>query len=143
MILAFFLFKKKFRYSLHIAIVAISSTLTMLLLKQVAHRGRPDLPVIQGISNYSFPSGHALSAFVFCGIFIYIVWHMSIRPLLKWVYSFLLLCFAVIIGLSRIILRVHYPTDVIASFCLGIIWAITSLWLLRKISKNKRMKAAG
>lgn len=40
------------------------------------------------------------------------------------------------IGISRIFLRMHYPTDVIASFCLGIVWVIISLWIFKKINRQ-------
>jgi membrane-associated phospholipid phosphatase len=132
--------KKKFRYSLHIAVVAISSTALMFALKELTHRHRPDLPLIQGITNYSFPSGHALSSFIFCGIFVYVVWHQQLTPFYKWLYTSLLFCFAVTIGISRIILKVHYPTDVIASFCLGTEWAIMSLWIMKRISRKAQAK---
>jgi membrane-associated phospholipid phosphatase len=135
-LVSYFVVKKKYRYGLHISIVALSSTALMFALKNIMRRHRPDLPIIKGITNYSFPSGHALSAFIFCGIFIYIIWHGALQPLYKWLAAALLLCFAVTVGVSRIVLRVHYATDVIASFCLGIIWAVMSLWILRKISRK-------
>jgi len=141
-LVAYFVAKKKFRYGLHITIVALSSTAVMFALKNLTHRHRPELPIIKGITNYSFPSGHALSAFIFCGIFIYIVLHAAISQLSKWIFASLLVCFAITVGISRIVLRVHYPTDVVASFCLGILWAITSLWILKKISQKNEKKDA-
>jgi len=131
---------KKYRYSLHVAIIALSSTGLMFALKDITHRHRPALPVIKGLTNYSFPSGHTLSTFIFCGIFTYIIWHAAIAPFFKWLYIVLLFCFTITVGISRIILKVHYPTDVIASFCIGIVWAISSLWILRKISKKDKLK---
>ncbi len=135
-LLLYLVSKKKYRYSLHIAIVAISSTALMFALKEITHRHRPELPLVQGITNYSFPSGHALSSFIFCGIFVYVVWHRQLSPFYKWLYTSLLFCFAITIGISRIILKVHYPTDVIASLCLGTEWAIASLWIMKKISRK-------
>jgi membrane-associated phospholipid phosphatase len=135
-----FIVQKKFRYGLDIAIIAVSSTVLMLALKEITHRHRPALPLIQGITNYSFPSGHALSAFIFCGILIYIIRHSLLIPLYKWLCAVLLVCFAITIGISRIVLRVHFPTDVIASFCLGILWAFLSLWVMRMISKKNNFK---
>ena len=49
----------------------------------------------------------------------------------KWIVTIGLLLIAITIGVSRIILRMHYPTDVIASLCLGIVWVIISFSLLR------------
>jgi undecaprenyl-diphosphatase len=139
--IGYFVFQRKFRYGLHIAIIALSSTALMFAIKEITHRHRPDLPIIKGISNYSFPSGHALSIFIFCGIFVYIIWHSQLTVFIKWLLSILLFCFTVTVGISRIILKVHFPTDVVASFCLGILWAVSSLWVLRKISKKEEVAA--
>jgi undecaprenyl-diphosphatase len=135
-LVAYFFFRKKFRYGIDIAIIGLSSTALMFSLKQIFHRQRPDLPIINGITTYSFPSGHTLSAFIFCSILIFIIRHGKWKPLYKWLISILLLLIAITIGVSRIALKVHYPTDVIASFCLGIVWVILSLWLLQRINRK-------
>jgi membrane-associated phospholipid phosphatase len=135
-LIGFFAVQKKFRYALHIGLIALSSTGLMLALKNITHRHRPELPIIKGITNYSFPSGHALSAFIFCGIFVYITWHSQLSRGLKWLFSVLLFIFGTMIAFSRIILKVHYPTDIIASFCLGIVWSVMSLWLMHGITKK-------
>ncbi|MEO6672949.1 MAG: phosphatase PAP2 family protein, partial [Ginsengibacter sp.] len=49
-----------------------------------------------------------------------------------------LLIFA--IGLSRVYLRVHYASDVIAGYCVGCMWLFISLWVLRKVEKFSRKK---
>jgi undecaprenyl-diphosphatase len=135
-LISFFLAQRKYRYSLHIIVIALSSTGSMFALKEITHRHRPLQPIIAGITNYSFPSGHALSSFIFCGILVYSIWHSQLPAFYKWLITVLLLCFAISIGISRIILRVHFPTDVIAGFCLGIIWATMSLWVMRIISRK-------
>jgi undecaprenyl-diphosphatase len=108
----------------------------MFALKDLFHRERPTLPIINGLSTYSFPSGHALSSFILCSIFIFIIRNGHWKPVYKWIVSILLLLLAITIGISRIVLKVHFPTDVIASFCLGIAWVIFSLWLFKKINRK-------
>jgi membrane-associated phospholipid phosphatase len=132
LLIFYFYIKKEFRYCVNIAIIAISSSALMFWLKYLFHRARPQLPLIKSFT-YSFPSGHALSSFIFCSIIIYLVWKSGLQKLWKWLFIILLLLFTLTIGISRIILRMHYPTDVIAGFCLGIAWVILSFWLLRKI----------
>ena len=129
--------KNKFAYAVDIAIIGISSTAMMFALKQFFHRHRPQLPIIKGISGYSFPSGHSLSSFVFCTILIYLVWKGNLRRGYKYLLTVLLLLCPLMIGLSRIILNVHYATDVIGGFCLAIVWVIPSLIILQKIRKKK------
>jgi undecaprenyl-diphosphatase len=134
------IFQKK-RYALDISIVALSSFLMMQLLKQVFHRKRPNLPIIKAIQTYSFPSGHALSSFIFCSILTYLVWQGKARAVYKWLLTILLLLLAVAIGISRIVLNVHFATDVIAGFCLGVMWATISFWIIRKINKRRLIQA--
>jgi undecaprenyl-diphosphatase len=133
---AYFLIKKKFRYGIDIAIIALSSETLVQVLKLVFHRKRPDLPVLKGIATYSFPSGHTLSSFIFCCIIIFILFNGKWKAMYKWILSVFLIVFAVTIGISRIVLRAHYPTDVIASFCLGIIWTILSFWIFTFLNRK-------
>jgi undecaprenyl-diphosphatase len=134
--IGYFAMRKKYVNAIDIAIIGITSSALMFALKSIFHRQRPDLPIIKGIYTYSFPSGHALSSFILCSILVFIIQNGVWKKLYKWVVSILLLIFSITIGISRIILRVHYPTDVIASFCLGIVWVIVSLWLLKKINRQ-------
>jgi len=107
----------------------------MFGLKELFHRQRPDLPLIKSIaSTYSFPSGHALSSFIFCSIVIDLIWESASGRVWKWLFSILLLLFSFTIGISRIVLKMHYATDVIAGFCLGIAWVIISFRVIKKIN---------
>jgi len=133
LLIIYFYARKQYRYCINIAIISISSSALMFALKDIFHRARPQLPIIKSFVTYSFPSGHALSSFIFCSIIIYFVWKSSLQKSWKWLFIILLLIFTLTIGISRIILRMHFPTDVIAGFCLGIAWVIFSFWLLRKI----------
>jgi undecaprenyl-diphosphatase len=123
--------------AINVAIVAASSTLLMLGLKQFFHRQRPELPLIKTLTNFSFPSGHALCSFIFCSVIIYLVDKSNLDLKWKWLFSVLLVLFSIAIGISRIVLRYHYATDVIAGFCVGFAWVIFSLWLERKLTPRK------
>ena len=67
-VIGWLIVKKELQYAVDIAVIGITSTAMMFGLKQFFHRHRPELPIIKGISGYSFPSGHALSSFIFCMI---------------------------------------------------------------------------
>ena len=122
---------------INIAIVAITSTALMFGLKEFFHRKRPDLPLIRTLDNFSFPSGHALSSFIFCSVLVYLVWKGGLHTAWKWVLAVLLILFSISIGISRIVLRYHYASDVIAGFCLAVAWVIFSLWLEKKLTSRK------
>lgn len=136
LLVLYFLFRRRSAYALDIALVGVSSTLLLRLLKHLFRRQRPEHPVFDALTNYSFPSGHALSSFIFCSVLIYIVWNGKLQKIWKSLLSFLLLLFALCIGISRIVLRYHYASDVAAGFCIGIAWALLSLWLLKKIRRR-------
>jgi membrane-associated phospholipid phosphatase len=132
----YYFIKKNYLFGFYILIITATSTALFAGLKLIFHRQRPEHPVIKGVTGYSFPSGHSLSAFVFSSILIYIVWHSSFSTTAKWILSIFLILFATTVGISRIVLKVHYPTDVIASFCMGIVWVSLSLWILQMKINN-------
>lgn len=132
-IIAYFIIQKQYRRAIDISIVALSSSVFMFGLKDFFHRERPELPIVRSFT-YSFPSGHALCSFIFCSVLIYLIDVSNIRYLWKWILSIFLLLFSFTIGVSRIVLKMHYATDVIAGFCLGIAWVILSFWILRKVN---------
>jgi undecaprenyl-diphosphatase len=131
-LIGYLLFKKKTAFGISILVIVASSTAVMFGLKLLFHRHRPALPLIQHIAGYSFPSGHALSAFIFCSILCYLVWLTSLRTIWKWIFITLLMLIAVTIGISRIVLNVHYATDVLASLCLGTVWVLLSFAIFKR-----------
>ncbi|MEP6728004.1 MAG: phosphatase PAP2 family protein [Bacteroidota bacterium] len=137
-LIAWHLSKKRIQYAIDTAVIALSSTAMMFALKQFFHRQRPQLPIIKGVSGYSFPSGHSLSSFIFCAILMYLVWKGNLSLTQKYLLIAFLFLFALTIGLSRIILNVHYATDVIGGFCFGMVWVIMSFAIFKKIRKNTK-----
>jgi undecaprenyl-diphosphatase len=138
LIIAFFSYKKNRVLVINIAIIVLSSTGAVFLLKQLFKRHRPNLPLIDNSVGYSFPSGHSVSSFVFSCILAYLFWGSSLKNTWKYFAIVLLLLFSISVGVSRIILNVHFATDVIAGFCLGIIWVLISFWILNKIEKSAK-----
>lgn len=138
-LVAFLLFVKKHTwYSIKIPAISLSSLLLMLILKQFFHRNRPLVPLLEHAKGLSFPSGHALMSFSFYGLMIYLSWHKIRNKTLRWIFVAILSVLIFFIGLSRIYLRVHYASDVIAGFSLGLIWLVLSLSILNKIEQISR-----
>ncbi len=132
------IFRMRLRQAIDVSVVALTSTALTFAMKEFFHRNRPDSPIIKGITTFSFPSGHTISSFIFSCVLIYLIIEGRMKLWQKWLLSILLLLFSFLIGMSRIILHVHYPTDVIAGYCFGFAWIILSFWLLRKISPFNR-----
>lgn len=136
LVLIFVLYKKKSYYSWKIAIISITGTTVMFLLKELLQRQRPLVPLISKAHGFSFPSGHSFSSLLFFGMLAYMVYRSVGQKFLKWILIFLLCALIILIGLSRIWLKVHYATDVTAGFILGIIWLILAKWILVDKRKN-------
>jgi undecaprenyl-diphosphatase len=137
LLILFFIIAKRHKDALVVTVVALSSLGLMFLLKNSFQRIRPVAPMVDGISNYSFPSGHALMSLAFYGLLIiYAARHIQNRILRQSIY--LLLGFLILlISFSRIYLRVHYTTDVIAGLSIGVCWLIFCLWAMQKITEGR------
>ena len=127
---------KKIQEATVVGIIAIISLLSGWLLKVLFHRPRPSLPLISGAGGFSFPSGHSLGGFTFSGVMIYLLWRTSLNPFLKWILSILLIISSILIGISRIYLRVHFASDVLGSLLLTVVWLSLTFILLETIEKN-------
>lgn len=127
---------KKTKEATIVGIIAIISLLSGWLLKVLFHRFRPSLPLISGVGGFSFPSGHSLAAFTFSGVLIYLLWRTSLKPFLKSLLSILLIIFSILIGTSRIYLRVHFASDVLASLLLTVVWLSLTFILLETVEKK-------
>jgi membrane-associated phospholipid phosphatase len=137
LLLLYFIIKKNRYYALKVGIIGLTSLSIMSLLKRSFHRPRPAQPLVDGITNFSFPSGHAFMSIAFYGLLIWLSYEIISNKTLRRFIIFLLVLLILAIGFSRIYLRVHYTTDVIAGFCFGTIWLIISLWLAKKIQQRQ------
>ncbi|MEB3831540.1 phosphatase PAP2 family protein [Phormidium sp. CCY1219] len=109
-----------------IAIAAIGSVLLNTVLKKVFSRARPELwERILDVSSYSFPSGHALVSLVIYGIFGYLLSTQFPRWRV-WV-AIGTLGLIIPIGLSRLYLGVHWPTDIVAGYTAGMVWLMACI----------------
>jgi undecaprenyl-diphosphatase len=134
-IIGWLLFIKRKVDALHVFIIAITSTLLLHSLKAIFGRQRPELPLFEELTNYSFPSGHALSSFIFSAVLIGLIWKGGWRLRWKLSLSILLLTWSLSVGISRIILRYHFASDVLAGFLMGFAWVMFSFYIQRKIIK--------
>ncbi|MDQ0173171.1 phosphatase PAP2 family protein [Paenibacillus tundrae] len=92
-------------------------------LKEIFQRSRPELEHLLVVHGYSFPSGHAMISMGFYGM-LFVIWAIE-RQLRTSRPGIPILCgiiFVTLIGLSRIMLGVHYPSDVFTGFMAGLAW---------------------
>jgi undecaprenyl-diphosphatase len=108
--------------------IAIAFALTLCagagnsVLKMVFQRERPDTLYVQNmiIKSYSFPSGHAFIGAVFYGLIGYVLFRYAPQP---WngIGAIAMFLLAILIGVSRIFLGAHFPSDVLAGWLLGLL----------------------
>lgn len=120
-LLGFFVYKHWYRKFVMLAGGVGGALVANLVLKGLFARARPSLfyPLVHETS-YSFPSGHAMVSSAFVCTIILLVWRTPYR----WPAVILGFLLTFLIGLSRIYLGVHYPSDVLAGWCVGLVWAV-------------------
>ncbi|ANY75406.1 phospholipid phosphatase [Paenibacillus ihbetae] len=123
--------------------VIIGSSILNLLLKLAFQRMRPDIHRLIEVTGYSFPSGHSMVAFSFYGVLAYLLW----RHIEAGRGRIVLVVFAVLmigsIGLSRVYLGVHYPSDIVGGYLAACFWLAMSVGRYERFTDRSRRKAAG
>lgn len=137
----FFIRKNKWRL-IKFVTISVSSLLMMFGLKYLFNRPRPLIPLLKEVPGLSFPSGHAFMSFIFFGLIIYVVYSDVKQRWLKWTLIGVLLLMIFFVGLSRVYLRVHYASDVLAGFSFGILSLVIMLLLLSQLEKYNLKKVA-
>ncbi len=106
-----------------LAVVMLGGEALDQLLKLAFHRTRPAAFFgLTSPANYSFPSGHAITACCFWGVLAAILAARAGSARVKaglWASAAIL---TAMVGFSRVYLGVHYPTDVLAGYALAVIW---------------------
>jgi undecaprenyl-diphosphatase len=98
------------------------------LLKHTIHRARP-IGALQQLDNpsYSYPSGHAMGSLIGYGMLAYLILLCVRRPAARATVTAVTALIILGIGLSRLVLAVHYFTDVVGGYAAGAVWLALSL----------------
>lgn len=131
---------KNWKKAIEIAAIGVGGFVVNYFMKLSFHRLRPPNPLIDKLDNFSFPSSHATSAFIFYGLLTYLIWKTKLPKLYKYIIGIILIMFSLLIGFSRIYLRVHYPSDVLAGFCIGFAWLFLAVWLFERLKKKSKIE---
>lgn len=126
-------FRGQRRSAILVAVATIGAALLSSIIKVLISRPRPaPLHPVEHAAGYSFPSGHTLTSMVVIGVVLVVllprvssVWKMPIAAA-----AFVL---AAAVGLSRLMLGVHYLTDVVGSWLIGGVWLLVLIAGFRHI----------
>ena len=120
----YLVFTRRFEDALFLVTSVLLGTMLSNGLKMIFNRHRPAVEASTHVFTTSFPSGHAtLSAVVYLTLGVLLA-KSTANATLRAYYIVLAVLTAFLVGVSRIYLGMHYPTDVIAGWCIGISWAM-------------------
>lgn len=129
---------KQWKPVLQTVFVLLLASISNVILKRFIDRARPDLEHLVSVETLSYPSGHAMSAMAFYGFVIYLFVTFKINLYLKTAIIMALVFLILSIGISRIYLGVHYPTDIAGGFIAGFIWVVFCILMFNLVEVFRR-----
>ncbi|MEO8743140.1 MAG: phosphatase PAP2 family protein [Lysobacteraceae bacterium] len=118
--------RRHFREGLFAGIAIIGSLFLNIAAKHSFERARPALwqSVKPEIGTYSFPSGHAMGSMTIALVLVLLCWHSRSSMAWRWPTAIIATLFVLLVGLSRIYLGVHYPSDILAGWTAASVWVV-------------------
>jgi undecaprenyl-diphosphatase len=136
-VIGFLFLQRKYGAMWLVMIASATGFLISTVTKELFHRARPDVvPHLSYVKTASFPSGHSMLSAV-----VYLTLGSILTRLVKdrRTKAYLLvvpLLLTFLVGVSRVYLGVHYPTDVLAGWTAGIVWAVFCWLVARSLQKR-------
>ena len=135
-ILGFLLWERRYNALLLMTMATVGGLILAWLLKEAIGRNRPEGMHLAIVQLSSFPSGHSMLSAVIYPTLGTLLARVVPRKRLKIYFMLVALTLSFLIGVSRIYLRVHYPTDVLAGWAAGLAWA-AFCWTIAKYLQRR------
>ena len=121
---------------------SLGGLLLSTLLKGMFRRPRPDLtPYLTQVANSSFPSGHTMNSAVVYLTLGLLLAQLSDRRRLKVYFITVATLLTVLVGMSRVYLGTHYPSDILAGWTAGVAWAGICWLVARRLRRTRTIEA--
>ncbi len=119
LLVAMLALRRRWRDTVFAVTALVGSALLNVGSKQLFQRQRPGLwESIAPESTFSFPSGHAMGSMTLAAVAVFLAWNTRWR----WPALIAAIVFVPCVGLSRVYLGVHYPSDILGGWCAALIW---------------------
>lgn len=127
----FLIYKKKNDWIIPFLNSVLDASLTMYITKIYFHRQRP-LDALITEKSFSFPSGHAMISVALYGFITYMLCQTITKKSHKRIIIITGTTLIFLIGLSRLILGVHYFSDIVGGYLIGTMWLMVGIALVKK-----------
>ena len=128
----FLVLQTRYRTAVVVLATAASGELANFAMKRVFLRPRPDIvPHLREVSSTSFPSGHAMESAIIYLTLGAMLMRLAQRRVTKIYCIGMAVILTLLVGVSRVYLGVHYPSDVVAGWMFGFFWA-SLCWIVAK-----------
>lgn len=126
-----------YRHGLFIFVASVGGWVLNWLLKAAFARSRPDIvPHLREVMSSSFPSGHALTSAAVYLTLGALLMRIAEGRLAKYYCIAIAMLLTFLVGSSRVFLGVHYPTDVVAGWLIGMSWALVC-WVVERMLERR------
>ena len=118
-------------------IQAIGAGALNQIAKLIFQRTRPTIEHLVLQDGYSFPSGHSMASLICYGGIVFLIFHLTQKNWIRWTACLFAILLIIMVGISRIYLGVHFPSDVLGGFCLAGSWlSLTTAFYSMKLKKK-------
>lgn len=129
------LFWNKKTYLIPLWLIIFGSGVSNLVGKIIFHRPRPEIALYVE-NTFSFPSLHATLSIAFFGFVIYVLLRHIRKQKYKLITSFAGVTLILFIGLSRLYLGVHFLSDVLGGYLLGLFWLVAGIIISERLNSS-------
>jgi len=131
-VVGFLALQARYRTALVVLLTAASGEIANIVMKNLFLRPRPDVvPHLRDVTSTSFPSGHAMESAIIYLTLGAMLMRLAERRVTKIYCIGMAVFLTLLVGISRVYLGVHYPTDVLAGWMFGFFWA-SLCWLVAR-----------
>ena len=140
LIAAFIFYKNHRMWSILLAGAMFGDAVIITIVKSLVHSARPLNGLMQE-TGFSFPSGHVTSTTVLFGFLFYFAWQNRKTSSTRLLSVICLILIELVVGFSRIYLNVHWLSDVLGGYLIGVFWLTFSLLALQHLGKIQKFRS--